>query len=47
VLLLAAGALAIAGQATLGIAFAAAVILNTVLLFILGHDVSATFVRSA
>lgn len=47
VLLLAAGALAIAGQATLGIAFAGAVILNTVLLFILGHDVPATLARSA
>ena len=47
VLLLAAGALAIAGQPTLGLVFAAAVIVNTVLLFVLGHDMPATFARSA
>ena len=47
VLLLAAAALAIAGQATLGIAFAMAVVVNTVLLFVLGHDVPSTLARSA
>ena len=47
VLLLAAGALAIAGQPTLGLVFAAAAIVNTVLLFVLGHDMPATFARSA
>ena len=47
VLLLAAGAMAMAGQPTLGLLFAAAVILNTVLLFVLGHDVPATLARSA
>ena len=47
VLLLAAGALAIAGQPALGLVFAAAVIVNTVLLFVLGHDLPATLARSA
>ena len=47
VLLIAAGALAIAGQPALGLVFAAAVIVNTVLLFVLGHDMPATLARSA
>jgi hypothetical protein len=47
VLLLAAGALALAGQPTLGLVLAAAVIVNTALLFVLGHDMPATFARSA
>ena len=42
VLLLAAGALAVSGQAPLAATFGAAIILNTVLLFVLGHDVAAT-----
>ena len=47
VLLLAAGALAIAGEPTLGLVFGAAVIVNTALLFVLGHDMRATLARSA
>ena len=47
VLLLASGALAAAGQPTLGLAFGAAVIVNTVMLFVLGHDVPGTLPRSA
>jgi hypothetical protein len=46
-LLLAAGALAMAGQPTLGLLFGAAVVVNTVLFFVLGHDMPATFARSA
>src|SRR5215207_6036026 len=38
VLLLAAGALATAGQTTLALVFGGAVIVNTVILFVLGHD---------
>ena len=44
---LASGALAGAGQPTLGLAFGAAVIVNTVMLFVLGHDVPGTLPRSA
>jgi Protein of unknown function (DUF2568) len=47
VLLVAAGALAMAGLPTQGLVFAALVVVNTVLLFALGHDVPATLVRSA
>lgn len=46
VLLLAAGALVVSGQSTLAAAFAAAIVLNTVLLFALGHD-AAPVTRSA
>lgn len=47
VLLLASGALAAGGQPMLGLAFGAAVIVNTVLLFVLGHDMPGTLPRSA
>ena len=47
VLLLAAGALALAGQPTLAVTFTVAVVVNTLLLFVLGHDVAATLARSA
>ena len=45
-LLIAGGALMVAGQPTLGAAFAAAVIVNIILLFVSGHDVPATLARS-
>ena len=41
-LLLAAGALALAGQPGLAAAFAGVVIVNTALLFVFGHDAPAT-----
>ena len=47
VLLLAAGALAAAGQPALALAFGTAVIVNTALLFALGHDIRDTLARSA
>jgi Protein of unknown function (DUF2568) len=47
VLLLASGALAAAGQPTLALVFGAAVIVNTVLLFALRHDIPGTLSRSA
>ena len=46
-MLLAAAALAASGQQSLGVAFGAAVIINTILLFVLGHDVPKSLTRSA
>jgi Protein of unknown function (DUF2568) len=47
VLLLAAGALAAAGQPTLALAVAGAIIINTILLFALGHEIADALPRSA